>query len=445
MKSFIETYFIRFIFLLAGTGMLFPKGPALAQSQLKPTINQQADALESKVIAWRRDFHEHPELGNQEIRTSGIIAAHLKKLGMEVTEGVAVTGVVGILKGGKPGPTVGLRADMDALPVPERADVPFKSTKTATYNGQEVGVSHACGHDSHMAILMGVAEILAGMHQDLAGTVKFIFQPAEEGMDGLDTWGAKQMVEEGVMDNVDAIFGLHINSQTPVGKVKFRSGPAMAAVDNLEIKINGKQAHGAYPWSSIDPIVTASQIVMGLQTIVSRNVNITEIPAIISVGSIHGGVRHNIIPETVEMIGTIRTYSESQQDLVHQRIAEVAGHIAESAGAKAEVTIRKMYPVTYNDPSLTELMLPTLRETTGPENLLEHELITGAEDFSFYQKVKPGLFIFLGGMPVDGNPLTAPSHHTPDFFLDESGFVLGVKALSHLAVDFLEMGGKKEN
>ena len=442
MISLFQAYFPRLVFFAISTGVLFPVVPIHAQSQLKTAINRQADALESKVIAWRRDFHEHPELGNQETRTADIIAAHLKQLGMDVTEEVAVTGVVGVLKGGKPGPTVALRADMDALPVPERADVPFKSTKTASYDGQEVGVSHACGHDSHMAILMGVAEILAGMQKDLQGTVKFIFQPAEEGMDGLDTWGAKQMVEEGVMDDVDAIFGLHINSQTPVGKVKFRSGPAMAAVDNLEIKINGKQAHGAYPWSSVDPIVTASQIVMGLQTIVSRNVNITEIPAIITVGSMHGGVRHNIIPETVEMIGTIRTYSEAQQELVHRRIAEVAGHIAESAGAKAEVTIRKMYPVTYNDPALTELMLPTLRETTGTENLLEHELKTGAEDFSFYQKAKPGLFIFLGGMPADGDPLKAPSHHTPDFYLDESGFVLGVKALSHLAVDYLEKGGE---
>jgi len=347
MSPFIQDSFLRLIFLVVASGLLLPDQLALAQSQLKSAINQQAEALETKVIAWRRDFHENPELGNQENRTAAIIAAHLKSLGMKVTEGVAVTGVVGVLKGGKPGPMVALRADMDALPVTERVDVPFKSTQTTSFNGQDVGVSHACGHDSHMAILMGVAEILASMQQDLQGTIKFVFQPAEEGMDGLDTWGAKQMVEEGVMDDVDAIFGLHINSQTPVGKIKFKSGPAMAAVDNLEIKVNGKQAHGAYPWSSVDPIVTASQIVMGLQTIVSRNVNITEIPAIITVGSIHGGVRHNIIPETVEMIGTIRTYSEAQQELVHRRIGEVAGHIAESAGAKAEVTIRKMYPVTY--------------------------------------------------------------------------------------------------
>ncbi len=391
------------------------------------------------MINWRRDFHQHPELGNQEHRTAGIIAKHLRELGLEVEEGIAVTGVVGILQGGMEGPTVALRADMDALPITERTDVPFKSTATATYNGQEVGVSHACGHDAHMAILMGVAEILAGMRDEIPGTVKFIFQPAEEGMDGLDTWGAKQMVEEGVMDDVEAIFGLHINSQTPVGTLKYRAGPAMAAVDNLEIKVKGKQAHGAYPWSSVDPIVTASQIVLGLQTVVSRSVNVTEIPAIVTVGSIHGGVRHNIIPEEVEMIGTIRTYSEEQQELVHKRIREIAENIAKSAGATAEVNLRKMYPVTFNDYDLTEKMLPTLQSTAGEGKLLEHELITGAEDFSFYQKSKPGLFFFLGGMPADGDPDEAPSHHTPDFYLEESGFVLGVEALANLALDYLNL------
>ncbi|MCC5936196.1 MAG: amidohydrolase [Lunatimonas sp.] len=414
--------------------------PALAQQALGTAIDQKAEALEAQVIAWRRDFHQHPELGNQELRTASIVAGHLRALGFEVTEQVAVTGVVGVLKGGKPGPTVALRADMDALPVTERVDVPFKSTKTASYNGQEVGVSHACGHDSHVAILMGVAETLASIRNELPGTVKFIFQPAEEGMDDLDTWGAKQMVEEGVMEDVDAIFGLHINSQTPVGTIKYRSGPAMAAVDNLEIQVIGKQAHGAYPWSSVDPIVTASQLVVGLQTIVSRSVNVTEIPAIVTIGSIHGGVRHNIIPEEVAMIGTIRTYSAAQQELVHRRIFEIAAGIAQSAGAQAKVNIRKMYPVTYNDPSLTAKMLPTLERVTGSGRLVEHELITGAEDFSFYQQAKPGLFVFLGGMPADGDPLKAPAHHTPDFYLDESGFVLGVKALSHLALDYLQGG-----
>src|SRR5690606_17646074 len=373
-------------------------------------------------------------------RTSGIIAAHLKSLGMEVEEGIAVTVVVGVLQGGKPGPTVALRADMDGLPVTERVDVPFKSTETTTYNGQEIGIMHACGHDSHMAILMGVAEILASVREDINGTVKFIFQPAEEGLEDQNatTWGAKQMVEEGVMEEVDAIFGLHINSQTPVGVIKYKSGPAMAAVDNLHILVRGKQAHGAYPWSSVDPIVAASQIVMGLQTIVSRNVNIAQIPAIVTVGAIHGGVRHNIIPEEVDMIGTVRTYSDEQQNLVHRRIGEIANNIAESAGASAEVGIKKMYPVTYNDPDLTELMRPTLENVAGEGNLLLHDPFTGAEDFSFFQIEKPGLFIFLGGMPKDMKPEEAASHHTPDFYLDESGFILGVRALSYLTVDFLE-------
>lgn len=422
--------------------LLFASSTVFGQANLKPILDKKAGEIEQKVIEWRRDFHQHPELGNEEVRTAGIIAAHLKSLGMEVQEEVAVTGVVGILKGGKSGPTVALRADMDALPVTERTEVPFKSTVKTTYNGQEIGVMHACGHDSHMAILMGVAEILTAVKDDLEGTVKFIFQPAEEGLEDPDatTWGAKQMVEEGVMEDVDAIFGLHINSQTPVGIIKYRSGPAMAAVDNLKIEVRGKQAHGAYPWSSVDPIVTAAQIVMGLQTIVSRNVNITEIPAIVTVGSIHGGVRHNIIPEEVDMIGTIRTYSDEQQALVHKRIQEIAGNIAESAGAKAEVDIKKMYPVTYNDPSLTEMMQPTLQTVSGEGNLWIHDPITGAEDFSFFQKEKPGLFIFLGGMPKGIKPEEAASHHTPDFYLDESGFVLGVRALSHLVVDYLDIG-----
>lgn len=419
--------------------MLFLASPICAQTHLKEKMDEKAHEIESKVIEWRRDFHEHPELGNEEVRTAGIVAAHLKALGMEVEEEVAITGVIGYLKGGKPGATVALRADMDALPVTERVDVPFKSQVRTVYNGQETGVMHACGHDSHVAILMGLAEVLASMKEDLSGTVKFIFQPAEEGLEDTqaETWGAKQMVEEGVMKDVDAIFGLHINSQTPVGTIKYRSGPAMAAVDNLRIMVKGQQAHGAYPWSSVDPVVTASQIVMGLQTIVSRNVNITEIPAIVTVGSIHGGVRHNIIPEEVEMVGTIRTYSESQQELIHKRITEVATKIAESAGAKAEVGIKKMYPVTYNDPGLTEKMIATLEKVAGQENLVQHDLATGAEDFSFFQKEKPGLFIFLGGMPKDGDPKKAPSHHTPDFYLDESGFILGVRALGHLTLDYL--------
>lgn len=422
------------ILLLLSTGFSF------GQSKLKPEIDKTAASIESKVIEWRRDFHQHPELGNQEIRTAKIVADHLRSLGIEVQEGVAVTGVVGILKGGKPGPTVALRADMDALPVPERNDLPFRSQVVSEYNGQKTGVMHACGHDTHVAILMGVAEVLSNMKSDISGTVKFIFQPAEEGImePGVTSWGAKQMVEEGVMKDVDAIFGLHINSQTEVGSIKYRSGPAMAAVDNLNIEVNGRQAHGASPWSSVDPIVTASQIVMGLQTILSRNVNITQHPAIVTIGAIHGGIRHNIIPEKVDMIGTIRTYSDEQQELIHKRIKEISVGIAQSAGAKANVTIDELYPATINDAELTLKMVSTLHDAAGKENVIYHEPITGAEDFSFFQKEAPGLFIFLGGMPKGGNPVTAPSHHTPDFMIDESGFLLGVKVMSYLAVDFLD-------
>ncbi|MBN7813651.1 amidohydrolase [Algoriphagus sp. H41] len=416
-------------------------GVAVGQTKLRPEIDKKASALESKVIEWRRDIHQNPELGNAETRTAKKIADHLRSLGIEVQEGVAVTGVVGVLKGGKPGPTVALRADMDALPVTERVDLPFKSTVTTTYNGQETGVMHACGHDTHVAILMGVAEVLAGMQKDLQGTVKFLFQPAEEGIyqEGVTTWGAKQMVEEGVMKDVDAVFGLHIGSQMEVGKVGYRSGPAMAGVDNLEITVHGTQAHGASPWSGTDPIVTSAQIVNGLQTIISRNVNITAAPAIVTVGAIHGGIRHNIIPEKVEMIGTIRTFGDEQQALVHKRITEIATHIAESAGAKADVNIEKLYPATVNDPALTELMGPSILAAAGEGNVINNPLITGAEDFSFFQREKPGLFISLGGMKKGGDPTKTPSHHTPDFYIDEGGFVLGMRVMSYFVVDYMGM------
>ena len=416
-------------------------GVAVGQSKLRPEIDKKATALEAKVVEWRRDIHQNPELGNAETRTAKKIADHLRSLGIEVQEGVAVTGVVGILKGGKPGTTVALRADMDALPVTERVDLPFKSTVKTTYNGQETGVMHACGHDTHVAILMGVAEVLAGMKNDLQGTVKFLFQPAEEGIyqEGVTTWGAKQMVEEGVMKDVDAVFGLHIASQMEVGKIGYRSGPAMAGVDNLEITVHGVQAHGASPWSGIDPIVTSAQIVNGLQTIISRSVNITATPAIVTVGAIHGGIRHNIIPEKVEMIGTIRTFGDEQQALVHKRITEIATNIAESAGAKADVTIEKLYPATVNDPALTELMGPTVLAAAGEGNVINNPLITGAEDFSFFQREKPGLFISLGGMKKGGDPTKTPSHHTPDFYIDEGGFVLGMRVLSYFVVDYMGM------
>ena len=416
-------------------------GTVFGQSKLRTEIDKKATAVETKVIEWRRDIHQNPELGNQEKRTAKLIADHLRSLGIEVTENVAVTGVVGVLRGAKPGPMVALRADMDALPVTERVDLPFKSKVTTTYNGQQTGVMHACGHDSHVAILMGVAEVLAGMKNQLEGSVKFIFQPAEEGIyePGVTTWGAKQMVEEGVMKDVDAIFGLHISAQTEVGTIGYRSGPAQAAVDNLEIIVHGTQAHGASPWSGVDPVVTASQIVTGLQTILSRSVNITQNPAVVTVGAIHGGIRHNIIPEKVEMIGTIRTFGDEQQELVHRRITEIATNIAESAGAKAEVNITKLYPSTVNDPNLTSKMVATLEAAAGKENVKVNPPVTGAEDFSFYQREKPGLFIGLGGMKKGGDPTKTPSHHTPDFYLDESGFVLGVRVMSYFVVDFMGM------
>ncbi|MDA0313703.1 MAG: amidohydrolase [Bacteroidetes bacterium] len=421
--------------------LLLLSSTAFAQSKLRPSIDQKAAAIETKVIDWRRDIHQHPELGNEETRTAKKVADHLLALGIEVQEGVATTGVVGILRGGKPGPMVALRADMDALPVTERVDLPFKSTVTTTYNGQQTGVMHACGHDSHVAILMGVAEVLAGMKSHLEGSVKFIFQPAEEGIyiPGVTSWGAKQMVTEGVMKDVDVIFGLHISAQTEAGKISYRSGPSQAAVDNLEIIIHGTQAHGASPWSGVDPIVATSQIVNGLQTILSRSIDVTQNPAVVTIGAIHGGIRHNIIPEKVEMIGTIRTFGEQQQEQVHQRISEIATKIAESAGARSEVKITKLYPSINNDPKLVSIMLSSMESAAGKLNVELDLPKTYSEDFSFYQQEKPGFFIGLGGMKKGGDPTKTPSHHSPDFYLDESGFVLGVRVMSYFVVDYMGM------
>ncbi len=415
-----------------------------AQSAGKTDISKKADALEAKIIAWRRDFHEHPELGNHEVRTAGIIAKHLQSLGFDVKTGIATTGVVGILKGGKPGPVVALRADMDGLPVIERTPVPFASKVTTTYNGQEVGVMHACGHDTHMAILMGVAEVLSTMKKDLSGTVVFIFQPAEEGVPAGEKGGAEEMVKEGVLDNpkVDVIFGLHINSQTEVGTIVYRPGGTMAAVNDMQIVVKGRSAHGAYPWSSVDPIVVSAQIINALQTIVSRNLDVTQNPGVVTIGAIKGGNRSNIIPESVEMLGTIRALSRTDEEMIISRVKEVATKTAEAAGAVAEVKIpfSNHYPVTFNDSSLTEKMLPSLQASAGVAHVLLKPAVTGAEDFSFYQEKVPGLFFFLGGMPKGADKLKAPSHHTPDFFIDESGFTLGVKALCNLTLDYMAGG-----
>ena len=412
---------------------------------LKTKIDKKAESLESKVIAWRRDFHQNPELGNREFKTAEKIAAHLRSLGMEVQTGVAKTGVVGILRGGKPGPVVALRADIDALPIKERVDIPFASKAEGEYNGKKVPVMHACGHDTHIAILMGTAEILASIKGELKGTVKFIFQPAEEGPPEGEEGGAKLMVKEGVLENpkVDVIFGLHINAQTEVGKIKYRPRGTMAASDWFTIKLNGKQTHGAYPWLGIDPIVTASQIVMGLQTIISRNLNLTESAAVISVGQINAGVRSNVIPEELTMTGTIRTLDSKVQEMIHSRIKQVVTSIAESAGATTDINITNQTLITYNDPLLTEKMVPTLEAVAGKDNVSITPAVTGAEDFSYYQEKIPGLYFFLGGAPK-GKPIaeTAP-HHTPDFYIDESGFLLGMKVMSNLAIDYMEMQSKK--
>lgn len=417
-----------------------------AQANSRTDIGKKADALEAKVIAWRRDFHEHPELGNHEVRTSGIIAKYLQSLGLEVKTGIATTGVVGLLKGGKPGPVVALRADMDGLPVIERTPVPFASKVTTTYNGQEVGVMHACGHDTHMAILMGVAEVLSTMKKDLSGTVVFIFQPAEEGVQAGEKGGAEEMVKQGVLDNpkVDVIFGLHINSQTEVGTIVYRPGGTMAGVNDMQIIVKGRSSHGAYPWSSVDPIVVSAQIINALQTIVSRNLDVTQNAAVVTVGAIKGGNRSNIIPESVEMLGTIRALSRTDEEMIIQRVKQVATKTAEAAGAIAEVKIpySSHYPVTFNDSSLTEKMLPSLQASAGASHVLLKPAVTGAEDFSFYQEKVPGLFFFLGGMPKGGDKLKAPSHHTPDFFIDESGLMLGVKALCNLTLDYMAGSGK---
>ena len=413
-------------------------------STLNARMDKTAESLEKKVVAWRRDFHQHPELGNREFQTAAKIAAHLQSLGMDVKTGVGKTGVVGLLKGSKPGPVVALRADMDGLPVTERVDLPFKSEARTEYNGQQTGIMHACGHDTHVAMLMGAAEVLASVKNDLRGTVKFIFQPAEEGAPVGEEGGAYLMVKEGVLENpkVDAIFGLHINSLTEVGTIKYRPGATMAAVDKYAIKIKGKQTHGAAPWSGVDPIVTSAQVVMGLQTIISRNVTLTDNAAVVTVGALHSGIRENIIPEEANMIGTIRTFSPETQQLIHRRINEIATNIAESAGAKAEVKIDIQYPVTYNDPKLTDQMVSTLEAVAGKNNVRLTPAQTGAEDFSFYQQKVPGFFYFLGGM-TKGRKLeeTAP-HHTPDFQIDESCFVLGMKSLCHLTTDYMDQAGK---
>lgn len=419
--------------------------PWLISAQLngnREAIGEDVKNIERQVIDWRRDIHQHPELGNREIRTAALVADHLRSLGMEVTPGVGITGVVGVLQGGKPGPVVALRADMDGLPVLERTPVAFASKQTALYNGVETPVMHACGHDSHVAILMGVAKILADHRNELKGTVKFIFQPAEEGAPKGEEGGAELMLKEGALKNpdVDVIFGLHINSLLEAGKITYRPGGMFAGVADLKMTISGTSSHGAEPWSSVDPIVTAAQIITNLQTIVSRNVNITQNPAVVTIGSIHGGNRSNIIPETVELLGTVRTLSDSDEQLIMERIRNIATKTAEANGAEVlvEIPYSSHYPVTSNDPDLTAKMLPSLEKSAGAENVILVPPETGAEDFSFFANEVPGLYFYIGGMPPGKDPKTAAPHHTPDFYLDESGFVTGVNALVNLVLDYME-------
>ena len=410
-------------------------------SALATEIDRAAASVEAQVIAWRRDLHEHPELGNREFRTAEIVRAHLVALGLdEVRTGVAHTGVVGLLHGALPGPVIALRADMDALPVSEEVDLPFASKVRATWNGDEVGVMHACGHDCHVAILMGVASVLAGLRAQLRGSVKFIFQPAEEMPPEGEEGGARMMIAEGALENPvpQAIFGLHVTSFLPLGVIGYRPGPTMASADKLHITVHGKQAHGAAPWLGVDPIVTAAQVVLGLQTVISRGTDITREPAVVTIGMIRGGVRDNIIPDSVEMRGTIRTFDEEMRDEIHERVTTLAESVARGSRASCAVCIDKKYPVTINDPALTEAMVPTLARVAGPDRVELIPKVTGSEDFSFFQRIVPGLFFFVGVTPPEVDPKDAYSNHSPRFFADERALVLGVRSLAHLACDWLE-------
>ncbi len=428
--------------LLASIAATVPATQGMAQTGSGPSplileAEKRVPAVMPKVIEWRRDLHEHPELSGNEVRTAGIVADHLEALGIEVRTGVGGHGVVGVLRGGKPGPVVGLRADMDGLPVAELVDLPFRSRVTASYNGQTVGVMHACGHDTHVSMLMGVAEILAGMRAQLPGTVKFIFQPAEEGLPNGRT-GAKLMIDDGVLDypRVDVIFGLHVVNG-PVGQISYRAGPAMAASNSFSITVNGKQSHGAVPWAGVDPIVIGSQIVSGLQTIISRQTDISSVPAILTVGSFQGGVRSNIIPDSVVMLGTVRTYDLGIRKNVFERVARMAEQIASASGATARVVIDSGNIVTRNDSTLTLRMASTLERAAGEAGTVQAALWTASEDFSWFQDRIPGLFVFLGVTPNDKDWRTAPANHSPQFFADEAALPNGVRTMASLAVDYL--------
>jgi amidohydrolase len=402
-------------------------------------VNTDATSEEKKIIEWRRHLHQYPELSNRETKTAEYVANHLKQLGLEIQTGVAHTGVVALLKTGKAGPVIALRADMDALPVEERNNLPFASKEKTIFNGVETNVMHACGHDAHVAILMGVAEVLAKNKQSLKGTIKFIFQPAEEGPPAGEEGGARLMVKEGVLENpkVDAIFGLHVQSVRKLGQIGYKPAGMMAASDWFTIKVSGRQTHGGFPWKGIDPVVVSAQIILGLQTIVSRQVDLTKEPAVISIGRINAGIRENIIPQEAEMSGTIRTFDVEMQKAIKEKIVTTATNIAESSGASAKVTFEEKTPVTYNDPEISEKMVVALNRAAGESNVVRIPPDSGGEDFAYFQQKVPGFFFFVGVCPPNIEPSKAPSHHTPDFMMDESGMITGLKGLINITLEYM--------
>ncbi len=416
---------------------------AASAEQLQAQLDNDLEPLMKKVVEWRHDLHQFPELSNREFKTSKKVENHLRSLGLEVTTGIAHTGVVAILKGGKPGPLVALRADMDGLPVTEMTGLSFASAQTDTYNGQEVGVMHACGHDAHVAILMGVAEFLTSVRDELAGSVMFIFQPAEEGAPVGEEGGAKLMLKEGIWktNKPDVIFGLHVTN-APHGIIGYREGPFMAASDAWKFTIKGRQAHGSTPWESIDPIMVAFQIGNNIQTIISRKLNLTESPAVISVGSIHGGVRSNIIPDVVEMEGTIRTFDPAIREQIFIELRKIAETTAAMAGATVEVLLPNgdNYPVTVNDPDLTQRVLPTLRDIVGKDMVYRSGRSMGAEDFSFFAQQVPGFYFYLGVNKIGADLSSTAGNHSPLFIIDDGALPVGVKALTHMTIDYLNGG-----
>jgi amidohydrolase len=410
----------------------------LIAQDISKTIETTALAIQTKLVEWRRHFHEHPELGNREFKTAAYIVDQLKDLGLEIQTGVGKTGVVAILKGGKPGPVIALRADIDGLPVKERVNIPFASKDSTDYNGQRVPVMHACGHDAHTSMLIGTAQVLSSMKKDIAGTIKFIFQPAEEGPPTGEEGGAALMVKEGAMDNpkVDVVFGMHIESWIPAGDIQYKSGAFMASADQFTVKVKGKSSHGSQPWLGVDPIAVSANIIEGFQQIVSRQMDLTKAPVVITVAKFNSGVRFNIIPEEAMMEGTLRTLDSKMRTEVQERMKFTAAKIAEASNATVEVNFYEKTLVTYNTPSLVEKMIPSLQAAAGKENVRPMEWVTGAEDFSYFGTKAPAFFFYFGGMPRGNDAKNAPPHHTPDFMIDDSRLYVGVKTFCQLVFDY---------